>query len=31
MNSKESLGVEGHREEVEKRGDGLVRRMAQQR
>jgi hypothetical protein len=31
MNSKESFGVEGQREEVEKRGDGLVRRMAKQR
>jgi hypothetical protein len=31
MNSKESLGVEGQREEVEKRGAGLVRRMAKQK
>jgi hypothetical protein len=31
MNSKESLVFEGQREEVEKRGDGLVRRMAKQR
>jgi hypothetical protein len=31
MNSKESLGVKGQREEVEKRGHGLVRRMAKQK
>jgi hypothetical protein len=31
MNYKQNLSVEGQREEVEKRGDKLVRRMAKQR